>query len=98
MKDIKIKDIINITGGKLILGNEEEICENFSNDTRNIKKGDTYIGLQGEKFDGSKFWKEAIKNGAKTIIVQNIDLTLFLYSFYPFLSYKPFLSFFIHNF
>ena len=35
MKDIKIKDIINITGGKLILGNEEEICENFSNDTRN---------------------------------------------------------------
>ena len=75
MKDIKIKDIINITGGKLILGNEEEICENFSNDTRNIKKGDTYIGLQGEKFDGSKFWKEAIKNGAKTIIVQNIDFT-----------------------
>ena len=40
MKDILVKDIIRICKGKLICGNEEEICEDFSKDTRQINNGD----------------------------------------------------------
>ena len=75
MNNIKIKDIIKITKGELITGNEELICENFSKDTRTIQKGDIYIGIKGEKFDGSEFWKQALDNGAEAVIIANINIT-----------------------
>ena len=75
MKDIKVKDIINLTKGILITGNENLICENFSKDTRTIQNGDIYIGIKGEKFDGSQFWKQALDNGAEGVIVENVEIT-----------------------
>ena len=72
--NLKIKDILKCTNGKLIIGDIEKECTNYSKDTRTIKKGDTYIGIKGEKFDGSSFWKEALNNGAETVIINNIKL------------------------
>lgn len=72
---MKIKDILKVTNGKLIVGNEEIECDNFSKDTRTIQKGDIYIGIKGEKFDGNQFWKQALKNGAKAVIIENIEIT-----------------------
>ena len=69
MKELLVKDIIKVTNGKLIIGNENLVCNNFSKDTRTINKGDVYIGIKGEKFDGSKFWKEALNNGASSVII-----------------------------
>ena len=72
--NLKIKDILKCTNGKLIIGDTEKECKNYSKDTRTIKKGDTYIGIKGEKFDGSSFWKDALYNGAETVIINNIKL------------------------
>ena len=72
--NLKIKDILKCTNGKLIIGDTEKECKNYSKDTRTIKKGDTYIGIKGEKFDGSSFWKDALNNGAETLIINNIKL------------------------
>ena len=72
--NLKIKDILKCTNGKLIIGDIEKECKNYSKDTRTIKKGDTYIGIKGEKFDGSSFWKDALNNGAETVIINNIKL------------------------
>ena len=74
MKDITIKDVLACTGGKLITGDEELICKEFSKDTRTIKKGDIYIGIKGENFDGNVFWKKALDNGAMGVIVQDVEL------------------------
>ena len=71
---MKVKDILNITKGQLIIGNENLECENFSKDTRTIQSGDIYIGIKGEKFDGSQFWKQALNNGAEAVIVENIEI------------------------
>lgn len=73
MKNIKLKDIINTTKGTLIQGNLELECIEFSKDTRTIKGGEIYIGIKGEKFDGNKFWKEALKKGAEAVIIQDIN-------------------------
>lgn len=73
MKEITVEDIVNITKGKLIIGNVKSICKKFSNNTRNLNGSDTYIGIKGEKFDGSTFWKDALSAGVKTVIVENID-------------------------
>ena len=75
MKNLTVGDILKVTKGELIIGNEKLECENFSRDTRNIQKGDTYIAIKGEKFDGNIFWKEAFKNGADSVIVQDIEFS-----------------------
>ena len=75
MREIKVEDIINVTKGKLILGNNKYECINFSKDTRTIEKDDIYIGIKGESFDGNLFWKQALDKGAKGVIVQNLEIT-----------------------
>ena len=71
---MKVRDILKITKGQLIIGNENLECENFSKDTRTIQKGDIYIGIKGENFDGSLFWTQAIDNGAEAVIIENIEI------------------------
>ena len=73
MKEITVKNILEVTDGELIIGNQEQTCKVFSKDTRIINPGDVYIGIRGEAFDGSKFWKEAFEKGASCVIVENID-------------------------
>ena len=75
MKDILVKDIIKICNGQLICGNEEEICENFSRDSREVNEGDIYLGIKGERFNGSTFYKEAFENGAKGCILQDAEIS-----------------------
>ncbi len=75
MKKLSIKEIIKETNGELIQGNEQYECINFSKDTRSIQKEDCYIGIKGETFDGSKFWKQALDHGASTVIVENVEIT-----------------------
>ncbi len=75
MKYLNIKKILDVTKGKMLTGDENFICKDFSKDTRIIKKGDTYIGIKGEKFDGNLFWKEALEKGAECVIISNVNIT-----------------------
>ncbi len=75
MKDLSVKNILDVTNGELVVGNEDYVCKSYSKDTRTIKEGDCYIGIKGETFDGSKFWEQALENGASTVIVQNVDIS-----------------------
>ena len=66
---MKVKDILKITNGKLICGDENIEINDFSKDTREIKDGDTYIAIKGERFDGNDFCQNAVDSGAKVCIV-----------------------------
>ena len=72
--NIKLKDIIKICNAKLIFGDEEIICENFSKDTRSIQMNDVYVGIKGEKFDGNLMYKDAFEKGAKVCILENVNI------------------------
>ena len=72
---MNVGDIVEITKGELIIGNKALVCDNFSKDTRTIRKGDIYIGIKGEKFDGNQFWKQALDNEAEAVIIQDIEIT-----------------------
>lgn len=61
---MKIKEILKITNGKLICGDENLDIQNFEKDTRIIQKGDMYVAIKVEKFDGNDFYKDAINKGA----------------------------------
>lgn len=75
MNEIKVKDIIKLANANLVTGDDDLVCEKFSKDTRTIEKGDIYIGIKGETFDGSQFWKQALDNGASGVIIQNVKIT-----------------------
>lgn len=74
-KELTVHDVVEITNGRLIIGAKDEICGNFSIDTRKIEENDTFVGIKGERTDGSMLWKEALDNGAKIAIVENINFT-----------------------
>lgn len=72
---MKVEDIIKATNGKLLTGNLEEQCENFCTDTRKIQKGDVYVGLKGEKFNGNEYYKDALEKGAKVAVISGIKIS-----------------------
>ena len=74
MKQIRVLDIIRECNGKLVCGDENVVCVSFSKDTRTINKGDTYLGIKGETFNGSLMYKEAFDKGANACIVDDVDI------------------------
>lgn len=73
MKDLKVKDIITICKGKLICGDKNKICKKFKKDTREIEKGDVYVGIKGENFDGNTLYEKAFENGAEICIISGVE-------------------------
>lgn len=72
---IQVKDILPIIEGRLITGNENQTCENFSKDSRECKEGDIYLGIKGETTNGSIYFENAFQNGAIGAIVQDIEIS-----------------------
>ncbi len=48
--------------------------KSVSIDSRTVQKGDIYFALKGERFDGNKFAKDAIKNGASFAVIDDHSL------------------------
>lgn len=71
---ITVEDILNITNGKLLIGEKDEVCEDFCRDSREIKQGDIYLGIKGETINGSIYFEQCFQKGAKGAILQQIDL------------------------
>jgi UDP-N-acetylmuramoyl-tripeptide--D-alanyl-D-alanine ligase len=74
MHNVYIKDLINKFGGKLVCGDKNIVIENISKDTRTINKGDIYIGIKGDVFDGNLFFEDAFNKGAKCAILDNVKI------------------------
>ena len=47
-----------------------------STDTRNLPAGCVYFALRGETFDGNKFAKQALENGASLAVIDNPEYVL----------------------
>jgi UDP-N-acetylmuramoyl-tripeptide--D-alanyl-D-alanine ligase len=64
---MELKDLALFSNGSL-RGDSLEVSE-FSIDTRSIKKGEVYIAIEGQNFDGHDFIGDAEKKGARALIV-----------------------------
>ena len=65
---IYINDILSIIDGILVSGSNTSL-DNFSINSKEINKDDIFVGIKGEKIDGSKFYIDALKKGAKGAII-----------------------------
>ena len=64
---MELKDLALLSNGSL-LGDSLEASE-FSIDTRSIKKGEVYIAIEGQNFDGHDYIEDAEIKGASSLIV-----------------------------
>ena len=67
--NIYLKDLVSVSGGILIKGDNATLINSFSIDTRTLKKGEVYLGIKGSVVDGNTFYKEAITKGASGCIL-----------------------------
>jgi UDP-N-acetylmuramoyl-tripeptide--D-alanyl-D-alanine ligase len=64
---LKLNEILEATGGRLLCGMKQEFS-GLSIDSRTIKKGELFIPLKGEHFDGHDFIHEALNIGAGALV------------------------------
>ncbi|ELC8360153.1 UDP-N-acetylmuramoyl-L-alanyl-D-glutamate--2,6-diaminopimelate ligase [Clostridium perfringens] len=65
-----LKSLLKGLDYEVIKGNEESKVQNIRYDNRKIEQGDAFVCVKGFKVDGHSFIGDAIKKGAKALIVQ----------------------------
>ncbi len=65
MENIKIKDIVEVTGGRLLCGDPEKKITEFSIDSREGHEDSIFVPVIGERVDAHRFLESALlRNGA----------------------------------
>lgn len=78
MKNLTIRDILNLTKGKLLQGDEKSICGKFAYDTREVEPGDVYIRVHSNRLkEEEQYWDKAFEAGANIAIInQNTEVDI----------------------
>ena len=69
---MKLNDLIKNISYTLLKGNLDTEINYIKYDSRKVAKNDIYVALVGYNNDGHNYIKDAIKNGANTIIISKI--------------------------
>ena len=69
MKKMFLQDIVKVTKGRLVCGDGNIEIGSFSINTKTINKNEVFVGMKGEKVDGSKFYLDAFDKGAIGAII-----------------------------
>jgi len=64
MEQLRCAEILDATGGILLSGDKNIIITGISTDSRKVQKGELFVPIKGEKYDGHDFIDNAFKNGA----------------------------------
>ena len=65
---LRVDELLKATAGCLVSGKKDSLIKGISIDSRDIKKGEAFIAIKGNNFDGHNFIDAAIKKGASCII------------------------------
>lgn len=67
MAQLYLEEIVRAAGGKTLYGNEREFT-GLSIDSRTINRGELFVALRGERFDGHDFLSDALRTGAGAVV------------------------------
>ena len=68
MDAVELADILAWTGGSLVAGPERSVAAGVVTDSRAVSRGDCFVALVGERFDGHHFVGEAVGRGAAVVV------------------------------
>ena len=66
---LTVENILKVSRGALLQGNSTARIREISIDSRTIEKGDIFLAIKGERYDGHSFVAEALRKGAVGAIV-----------------------------
>ena len=66
-----VRDILKITYGELLTNSHASRVKGISIDSRTISKGELFIAIKGNRYDGHDFVIDAIKNEAAGVMVSS---------------------------
>jgi UDP-N-acetylmuramoyl-tripeptide--D-alanyl-D-alanine ligase len=71
MLSISLNDVLKVTGGRLWndAPRSQTLAQGISIDSRTMKKGNLFVAIPGERFDGHHFTSEAAKKEAALLIL-----------------------------
>lgn len=67
MENVTVKDIVEMTGGVLLCGDENTQILDICINSKEIKEGDLFIPIIGERVDAHRFIESALEKGAATL-------------------------------
>ena len=56
-------------GGNLLCGAPEAVVHRVSTDSRAIQRGDLFVALAGDKFDGHEYVRQVAEKGAVAAVI-----------------------------
>ena len=65
-----MEDVIQATGGQLLLGAPGGRIRRIWTDSRSVRPGDLFVALKGPRFDGHQYVKDAMTGGAVGAVVK----------------------------
>ncbi|MCK5160672.1 MAG: UDP-N-acetylmuramoyl-tripeptide--D-alanyl-D-alanine ligase, partial [Candidatus Aureabacteria bacterium] len=71
MFNVDIKEIVEVLGKKRPKGIENIPASGISIDSRTISKGQIFIAVRGQNFNGADYAEQAVKKGAALVILQD---------------------------
>lgn len=71
MFEITLEELVNAVKGEILSGpyGGDRRMEGISIDSRHVGKGNLFVAIPGDKFDGHRFVEEAFSKGAPAIII-----------------------------
>ena len=67
MTGITVKELLEATGGNLLLGQEDQHAGHISLDSRKMEGDDLFVPIVGERVDAHLFLCQAIASGAAAV-------------------------------
>jgi UDP-N-acetylmuramoyl-tripeptide--D-alanyl-D-alanine ligase len=71
-----LKEILEATGGTLIAGKLSLGLTGVSTDTRLVKRGQIFVAIEGDSFDGHHFLAQAVEKGARAVVVSSAKVKI----------------------
>ncbi|MFA5275894.1 MAG: UDP-N-acetylmuramoyl-tripeptide--D-alanyl-D-alanine ligase [Candidatus Omnitrophota bacterium] len=65
----KVTELLKATKGKLLSGKSSAAVKSISIDSRTLRKGEVFLAIKGDNFDGHDFIDKAINRGASAVIL-----------------------------
>ncbi len=80
---LSVKDVLEVTGGRLVAGAVEERFYGAVIDSREADPGDLFFPLEGEKENGHRYILHALEKGAAGSLLENRELKNFTSADFP---------------
>jgi UDP-N-acetylmuramoyl-tripeptide--D-alanyl-D-alanine ligase len=71
MNPLTLAQIAQFAGASLSSGDGAVVINKLSTDSRTIKRGELFVALRGENFEGHDFVEAAAKSGASAALVRS---------------------------